>query len=854
DGDNGVTKYSYDGYGNKTSETDPGGITTSYAYDPDGKQLSTTLAGYTGSPAGSQAAGDLVTDSRTYDPAGRLASETDAMGFTTSFTYTDNGLPVTETRTSTVPGNSGSYVLQDNTYNAAGQMTQQVTGNGTLTTGYSVDAVGRVAAQTTDPSGVNRTVSSTFDPDDRVLTQTVSSPAGSQSTGHTYDAQGDVTSSTTYGASAGRPVAVWPLNQTGGTAVPDPSGAGNTGTASNVSWSGGAASFNGTSSQISTGGPALDTSASFTVSAWVNMAGNTSNYQGIVSQHSSAEDGFELLYDPDYGTWAFGRPAADTTGTPVFADAPAASAAQTGTWTLLTGVYDASAGQLTLYVNGVASPNTATDTTPFAATGPLAIGDLQYQGAATDFFGGQIGNVQAYSRVLSASEITALYSAGRTSAAVAGSGQQTTTTAYDQRGLPVSSTDPNGSTTSYAYDEAGQLGQTTQPAVSAPVYSTSSGGPVTATAHPVSTTGYNTFGDKTGSQDPDGNTTTYTYDADGQLTSGTDPSYTPPGSAAVTPLTTYQYDPNGQLIKQTDPLGHATSTAYDQLGDKTSVTTPDGKSSSYVYDVNGDVLSQTDPAGAQVTGTYDFMQRRLTATQVERYPSLQSLTTLNTYDSSGNLASVKSPAGVLTSYGYNAAGEQTSVTDGVGNTTSYAFDEAGRPVKATSPDGTFSAVSYDSAGNQTGTADYSASGTQLRSASAAYDGNGNMISSTDAMGVTKSFTYDATGVLAGEVQPVTSASSVGVGYGYDLGGNQTAYTDGNGHATYATYNSLGLAESVIEPPAGANTSPGASTGTTVYDAAGNVVTQDLPGGVAVSNSYDVMGNLTGQTGSGASAA
>ena len=102
-----------------------------------------------------------------------------------------------------------------------------------------------------------------------------------------------------------------------------------------------------------------------------------------------------------------------------------------------------------------------------------------------------------------------------------------------------------------------------------------------------------------------------------------------------------------------------------------------------------------------------------------------------------------------------------------------------------------------------------------------------MVSSTDPMGVTKTFTYDATGVLAGEVQPVTSASSVAVGFGYDLGGNQTAYTDGNGHATYATYNTLGLAESVIKPPAGANTSAGASTSTAVYDAAGNVVTQDL---------------------------
>ena len=176
---------------------------------------------------------------------------------------------------------------------------------------------------------------------------------------------------------------------------------------------------------------------------------------------------------------------------------------------------------------------------------------MQYQGAATDFFDGEIGNVQAYSRALSASEITALYSAGRTSTSGAGSAQQTTTTAYDQRGLPVSSTDPNGNTTSYAYDEAGQLAQTTEPAVSATVYSTSSGAPGTATAHPVATTGYNTSGDKTENQDPNGNTTTYTYDADGQLTSGTDPSYTPPGSSAVTPLTTYQYDPNGQLLSQT---------------------------------------------------------------------------------------------------------------------------------------------------------------------------------------------------------------------------------------------------------------------------------------------------------------
>ena len=850
DGDGGVTKYSYDGYGNKTSETDPDGITTSYAYDPNGNQLSTTLAGYTGSPAGSQAAANLVTDARTYDPAGRLASETDAMGFTTSFTYTDNGLPVTQTRTSSVAGNSGSYVLQSNTYNAAGQLTQQVTGNGALTTNNTVDAAGRVDSQTADPSGVDRTTSYTFDPDDRVLAQTVSSPAGSQATGYTYDAQGDTTSSTIYEASAGQAAAVWPLNQASGTSVPDTSGSGNTGTASNVTWSGGAASFDGADSQITTGGPVLDTAASWTVSGWANMAATSSNYQTVVAQANTPSGGdIWLGYDPGLQAWALETNDIGIDQSVFNTAAAPAGSAQTGAWAFLTGTFDAGTGELSRYVNGVLQGQGAWPS-PVNAAGPMSIGEVS--GAA--FFDGQIGNVQAYSRALSASEITALYSAGRTSASGAGSAQQTTTTAYDQRGLPVSSTDPDGNTTTYSYDEAGQLAQTAGPAVSATVYSTASGAPVTAAAHPVTTFGYNTFGDKTGDQDPDGNTTTYTYDADGQLTSGTGPSYTPPGSSAVTPLTTYQYDPDGQLVKQTDPLTHTTSYAYDQLGDKTSVTTPDGKSSSYAYDANGDLLSQTDPTGAQTSATYDFMGRPVTGTQVDRYPTTASLTTTSTYDSSGNLASVKSPAGVVTSYGHDAAGEQTSVTDGAGNTTGYVYDELGRPVKTVNPDGTFSTASYDGAGDQTGTADFSAAGVQLRSASAAYDAAGDMISATDAMGVTKTFTYDATGVLAGEVQPVTSTSSVAVSYGYDLGGNQTAYTDGNGHATYATFNSLGLAESVIEPPAGANTSAAASTSTAVYDAAGDVVTQDLPGGVQVSDSYDVMGDLTGQSGSGAAAA
>ena len=51
------------------------------------------------------------------------------------------------------------------------------------------------------------------------------------------------------------------------------------------------------------------------------------------------------------------------------------------------------------------------------------------------------------------------------------------------------------------------------------------------TARPVTTYGYDTFGDRTQAEDPDGNVTANGYDGDGRVTSVTQPSYTPPGSS-----------------------------------------------------------------------------------------------------------------------------------------------------------------------------------------------------------------------------------------------------------------------------------------------------------------------------------
>ena len=104
-----MTTYTYDAYGNKATETDGDVNVTAYTYDPNGNLLTTTLENYTGDPVNPSPL--APTCSRSPGPTTRRAgwsSVTDAMGDVTSYTYTDNGLLATVTRTN--PAGTSSYV------------------------------------------------------------------------------------------------------------------------------------------------------------------------------------------------------------------------------------------------------------------------------------------------------------------------------------------------------------------------------------------------------------------------------------------------------------------------------------------------------------------------------------------------------------------------------------------------------------------------------------------------------------------------------------------------------------------------------------------------------------------------
>lgn len=386
-------------------------------------------------------------------------------------------------------------------------------------------------------------------------------------------------------------------------------------------------------------------------------------------------------------------------------------------------------------------------------------------------------------------------------------------------------------------------------------------GGTAVTASPFESVGYDTFGDPTSRSDENGNTTYSSYDAVGNLTGTVEPNYTAPGSTTpITASTADSYDKLNQLISHTDQLGHITSSVYDQLGRDVSKTEPAvGSATSggvwhYGYDAVGEQLSQTDPTGAAQQATYDFLGRKLTQTQLERSPVAAAYTTTLAYNATDDLVSQTSPTGVVTGYGYDLDHERTSQSDAYGNTTAIAYDALGRPVTNTDPSGTGQSTVYDPAGRITAVNDFDSTGKVLRTRALAYDPAGNVTSATSALGAIAGYTYDSDHHLLTETETTAPGSTITTSFGYDAVGNRTRYTDGRGNNFLTTYNSWNLPESQVEPATTAYPNAADRTWTTSYDAAGQAVTLAEPGGVTRTRSYDQLGRLTKETGTGAESA
>lgn len=165
-----------------------------------------------------------------------------------------------------------------------------------------------------------------------------------------------------------------------------------------------AAAFNGTSgSYATTQGAVLDTTKSFTLSAWVYLTDATHNRMAV-AQEGTYMSSFSL--GERDGKWAFVSTTKDSAGY-AWQIAASPTPAPLNTWAHLTGVYDSANQTMALYVDGVP---TATIPAPvsWSARGPLDIGRLAYRGDFTDFWAGTLDEVKVWDRPLAAAEAVAV--------------------------------------------------------------------------------------------------------------------------------------------------------------------------------------------------------------------------------------------------------------------------------------------------------------------------------------------------------------------------------------------------------------------------------------------------------------
>ncbi|MGA2757891.1 MAG: LamG domain-containing protein, partial [Solirubrobacteraceae bacterium] len=228
----------------------------------------------------------------------------------------------------------------------------------------------------------------------------------------------------------------WPMIEAGGGTTADTSGNANTAyLGSGASWTTGPAgapaiALNGTSAGIvPVFKSVINTSQSFTVSAWVKF-NNTNGNQTFVSMDGTHVSGFFLQINGTPGKFAFIRYDSDSTSSPA-SQALSSVTPTAGTWYHVVAEDNTSTGQLQLYVNG-SEDATAAYTANWQDSGVTLIGRGFWNGAPSDFVNGAVSDVQMYQAALSSAQVAALSAIPvltATTTAGAGSGTATVTDA-----------------------------------------------------------------------------------------------------------------------------------------------------------------------------------------------------------------------------------------------------------------------------------------------------------------------------------------------------------------------------------------------------------------------------------------
>jgi RHS repeat-associated protein len=385
---------------------------------------------------------------------------------------------------------------------------------------------------------------------------------------------------------------------------------------------------------------------------------------------------------------------------------------------------------------------------------------------------------------------------------------------YDSTGHVQSIKTPNSHTTTYAYDSTGALTSVTNALSQATTISSHTGGGLPETiVDPNSVTTTLSYSPRqwltssvisgTGGTF----TTSYTYDAAGNLTKTTLPDSSYLSST---------YDTAHRVTKITDALGNYINYTLDALGDITQANTYNStptltRQHSATFDALGRQLTDIGGAGQTTTYTYDADGNALTVEDG------LSNTTTRVFDALNRLSTSTDANSGVAQYAYNTHDSLTSVTDPISNVTSWVRDGFQEAIQQASPDSGTTVYHFDSDGNLTQRVD-AASNT--------------MNQTFDALDRTLTTTYPADSTLA-----VAYTYDQTTGHGFGIG-RLTSLTDASGSLS-KSYDERANLLSEVRTISGTG-----HTTTYTYDSASRVASIAYPSGTLASYTRDGMGRVT----------
>lgn len=797
--DGGIKSYTYDKAGRKLSETDENSNSTVYTYDAAGRTLSIT-------------ASDKSSISYTYSAAGKLLSETDANGNTTTYTVNANGYTTAEvyddgTTMETVYNQQNKTMGTVDrlgkktyyTYDLAGNVTAYKNqrgfltyyaydGNGQLTTlknalgykwKYTYDANGNIT-KVTDP--LSQTVITTYDANGNVLTYTDENGA---TTTYRYDGVGNILSATD--ANGNITTYKYDVN---GNVIEIKSAEG---------------------SIITYTYDSMNRAVAMT-DAFGATTSYTYDYKGQVKRATDSK-GNSTYYDYD----SKGRIILET-------DALGQSTAYT---------YDNNGN-----VTSVTKPNGGIITYTYDSNNNcISVNDER--GYETRYVYGPTGLLTKERRPGGVYTYYSYYNNGKLKKVTYPDNTyvkyeydavdrliKTTTSdgfitayTYDALGRVSTETTPDGSVRKYTYDSVGNVLSVTDGDGNTTAYDYDALGQVTLITDANNGTvsyEYDANGNVVCKTDANGNRTIYTYDKAARLKSVTDAcgnsrnyTYDSLGNVVLEVdesgnETVYEYDSLSRLVKTTNAVGETIAYKYDQMGHVVKEIRADGKSKRYVYDLAGNLTSEYNYRGRRTKYTYNSKNEMSSVIRGDYWEKYA-------YDKMGRVIKIACSDGSTQEYSYDSCGNVISYKDKNGNVTTYTYDSMNNMIQSADAEGTLTDYEYDINGNvtkqilhrtvkETSAAEAEEKGTNGSVSVVedevtiyAYDGCGNLVSMTDALGRTTTYTYDLNGNLISEAD---NSGKVIKTYTYDELNRVKEKKVGSNTTRYG-YNNTGALTSVV---------------------------------------------------------